>query len=100
MIAVKHGPMMVCKCKSVVTHWPLFVSVRKEHASASADYDQRHHADHDARGRLLCHRPAVLDQLDEGAGLGRSLTLLHMDRLLGGLPAMLHGCMIANGPWH
>ena len=51
-------------------------------------------------GFYVTDLPSWISWMKVRAGLGRSLTLLLMDRLLGGLPAMLHGCMIANGPWH
>lgn len=43
---------------------PVFVTWQCVHASA--DYDERHHAHYDARGWLLCHGSALVDQLDEG----------------------------------
>jgi hypothetical protein len=59
----EHGMPMVCMCKSLLSF--LAISDDKR-VCASADYDQRHHAQYDARGWLLCYRSAILDRLDEG----------------------------------
>jgi hypothetical protein len=60
----EHGMLMVCVHLHECVIIPLII--RWQCGRASADYDKRHHAHHDACGWLLCHRSAVVDQLDEG----------------------------------
>ena len=92
MIAIEHGMVMACKCKSVVACWPfLCVSDQSMHVPLQTMTSVIMLTMMLVGGFYVTDLPSWISWMKVRAGLSRTLTLLYMYKLLSGLPAALHG---------